>query len=70
VLRKYSGTGKRPLLKKCLKLRPESQGQPPGAWSILTGKVAVSKLLESDFDLGPAVRISFKCDHEFFLDLF
>jgi hypothetical protein len=37
VLRKYSGTGKRILLKKRRKLRPKRQGRPPGAESVLAG---------------------------------
>jgi hypothetical protein len=52
VLRKYSGIGERILLKKRRKSHPQDQGRPPGAWSILTGEVAVSKFLEQDFDLG------------------
>jgi hypothetical protein len=37
VLRKYSDTGERILLKKYRKLWPQGQGRPPGAWSFLTG---------------------------------
>jgi hypothetical protein len=37
ALRKFVGTRKRILLKKCRKLRPQGQALPPGAWSILTG---------------------------------
>jgi hypothetical protein len=37
-----------------------------------SGKVtyAVSKVLEPDFDLGPAVRISSECGHNFLVNLF
>jgi hypothetical protein len=49
---------------------PQGQGQPLGAWSILAGSVAVSKLMELDFDLEPAVRISSECVHPFLTDLF
>jgi hypothetical protein len=57
-------------LKKCRKLHPQGQGRPPGGWNIIPGYIAVSKLLESDFDLGPAVRIISECGHEFLMDLF
>jgi hypothetical protein len=33
-------------------------------------KVAVSKILEPDFDLRPAERISSECGHELLIDLF
>jgi hypothetical protein len=41
VLRKYSSTGKRILLKKCRNLGSQGQGWPPGAWSIPTGQEAL-----------------------------
>jgi hypothetical protein len=70
ALRKYPRLSKRILLKRYGKLRPQGQGRPPGAWSILAGQVAVSKLLEPSFDLRPAVLISSGCGHEFLMNLF
>jgi hypothetical protein len=57
-------------VEKCGKLQPQSQGRPPGAWSILTGEVAVSKLIAPDIDMGLAVRTSSECGHELLMDLF
>jgi hypothetical protein len=70
VLRTQSSTGKRIFLKKSRKLRPQGQGRPPGAWNILTEPVAISKFLEPDFDLGPAIHISSECGQESPVDLF
>jgi hypothetical protein len=70
VLGKYSGTDKKILLKKCRKLRLQGRGRSPGAWGILTMEVGISKFLEPDFDLGPAVRISSKGEYEFMMHLF
>jgi hypothetical protein len=70
VLREYSGTGKRILLKKYRKLRPQGQELPLGVRSILAGEVSVSKFLESDSDSGPAVCVSSKRSHEFLMNLF
>jgi hypothetical protein len=70
VLRRFSDTGKRTLLSKCRKLRPQGQGSRAGAWSIMTREIAVSKFMELDFDLRPAVCIGSECGHEFLMDLF
>jgi hypothetical protein len=45
ALRKYFSAGQKTLLKKCRKLQPQGQARPPGARSVLTGEVAVSKFM-------------------------
>jgi hypothetical protein len=69
VLRDYSGTGKWILFEKCLSLWNQGQPWSSGPWKVSAGEIAVSELLEQDFDVGPGVCIVIECARQFLVDL-